>query len=102
MNRAAKALAAVTGLLCAAFGAADDREDYNRRAARADMAAFGDLDLNRDGRLTWEEVRHDLNFGPRFADVDINRDGVITGEEMRRYIEQTYQVTLEPPLERPR
>jgi Ca2+-binding EF-hand superfamily protein len=74
--------------------AADDRETYNRRVAEADMAAFRTLDLNRDGVLTLEEVRADLNFGPRFNDIDIDRDGVITPEEMRRYIEQTYGVTI--------
>jgi len=80
-------------LVAATFAAsADDREAYNRRAANADMAAFRALDLNGDGLLTPDEVRGDLNFGPRFNDVDINRDGIITPEEMRRYIEQTYGV----------
>lgn len=74
--------------------AADDRDDYNRRAAEADMAAFRLLDLNRDGVLTLDETRADLNFGPRFNDIDIDRNGVITPEELRRYIEQTYGVTV--------
>lgn len=73
--------------------AADDRTDYNRRAADADMAAFRQLDLNGDGRLTQEEAKGDLNLGPRFNDIDINRDGIITPEEMRRYIERTYGVS---------
>lgn len=73
--------------------AADDREAYNRRAAESDMAAFRALDLNRDGVLTHDEVRGDLNFGPRFNDIDIDRDGMVTPAEMRRYIEQTYGVT---------
>jgi hypothetical protein len=73
--------------------AADDRADYNRRAADADMAAFRQLDLNGDSRLTQDEAQSDLNLGPRFHDIDINRDGVITPEEMRRYIERTYGVS---------
>jgi hypothetical protein len=81
---------ALAAMLSAA--AADDREDYNRRAADADRAAFHALDLNRDGVLERDEVRGDLNFGPRFNDVDINRDGVITPAEMARYLEQTYGV----------
>lgn len=72
--------------------AADDRADYNRRAADADMAAFRELDLNGDGQLTQDEAKSDLNLGPRFNDIDINRDGIITPEEMRRYIERTYGV----------
>ena len=70
--------------------AADDRSEYNRRAAQADAAAFHRLDLDRDGRLTADEARPDLNFGPRFNDVDINRDGIVTQDEMRRYLERTY------------
>lgn len=83
-------------LLLAAWSlsvAADDRADYNRRAADADMAAFRQLDLNGDGQLTQNEAQSDLNLGPRFNDIDINRDGVITPEEMRRYIERTYGVS---------
>lgn len=72
--------------------AADDRADYNRRAADTDMAAFKQLDLNHDGRLTENEARPDLNLYPRFRDIDIDRNGVITLEEMRGYIERTYGV----------
>jgi Ca2+-binding EF-hand superfamily protein len=75
---------------CLAPAAADDKAEYQRRAAAADQAAFRDLDLDRDGRLTLEEVRSDLNFGPRFNDADVNRDGVVTPDEMRRYLEQSY------------
>jgi Ca2+-binding EF-hand superfamily protein len=71
---------------------ADDRTDHNRRAAEADQAAYRQLDLNGDGRLTPEEVRGDVNFRPRFDDVDTNRDGTITPDEMRRYLEQTYDI----------
>lgn len=69
---------------------ADDRAEYGRRAAAADMAAFRQLDLNGDGRLTREEATGDVNFAPRFNDMDINRDGVLTHDELLRYIRQTY------------
>ncbi|HKA46317.1 MAG TPA: hypothetical protein VKF40_30270 [Burkholderiales bacterium] len=83
----------VVAALLAAFSsltAADDKADYNRRAAAADAAAFTQLDRDGNRALTPDEVRSDLNFGPRFDDADVNRDGVITAEEMRRYLEQTY------------
>ncbi len=89
-----RTLAAVLLAAAASTVAADDRAEYNRRAANADMAAFRQLDLNRDGRLTEDEARADLNFYPRFRDIDINRDGVITPEEMRRYIEQAYGIQV--------
>lgn len=83
-----------TTLLALVFSSAlaDDRADFNRRAAAADAAAFRQLDLNRDGSLSRDEARGDLNLGPRFNDVDINRDGVVTQDELGRYIEQTYGV----------
>jgi len=88
----------MTALLCAASaGFASDRDEFHQRAARGDMAAFRSLDLDGDGRLTHDEVRPDLNLGPRFDDADINRDGVIDGDEMRRYIEQTYGVSQPAP-----
>lgn len=87
------AICAVALATVAAAAAADDRAEYYRRAATADLAAFRALDLDRDGRLGREEARGDLNLGPRFDDIDINRDGVITAEEMERYIVQTYRVS---------
>jgi EF hand domain-containing protein len=75
---------------------ADDRAEYNRRAAAADETAFRQLDLNGDGKLAKDEVRSDVNFGPRFDAADINRDEVVTADEMRRYLEQTYGVTGAP------
>jgi Ca2+-binding EF-hand superfamily protein len=73
---------------------ADDRETYNRRAAETDLAAFSLLDLNRDGVLTLDEVRADLNFGPRFNDIDTDRNGAITREELRSYIGRAYGIVV--------
>lgn len=85
--------AGVSTVVCA-----DDRSDYNRRAAERDAALFSELDRNGDGMLTREEVQADLTLGPRFDDPDIDRDGVVTREEMRRYIERTYGVQLQLPV----
>lgn len=89
-----KAITWLVLVLAMSAAVADDRETYNRRAAEADLAAFRVLDLNRDGVLTFEEVRPDLNFGPRFNDMDIDRNGVVTREELRRYLDQTYGVVV--------
>jgi hypothetical protein len=85
---------AIVLVLAMSAAVADDRETYNRRAAETDLAAFRLLDLNRDGVLTFDEVRADVDFAPRFNDMDINRDGVVTREELRRYIEQAYGVVV--------
>jgi hypothetical protein len=81
-------------LVIATAAVADDRETYSLRAAETDLAAFRQLDLNRDGMLTQDEVLADLNFAPRFNDMDINRDGIVTPEELRRYIERAYGVLV--------
>jgi len=76
----------------AASGAlAQDREAYNLKAATADLAVFHKH--ARDGVLKREDVRSDLDFGPRFDQVDFDRDGVVTAAEMDRYIRQTYDVS---------
>jgi hypothetical protein len=95
----------VIAALVAACGtaSADDRADYNRRAAERDVALFSALDLDGDRVLTRDEARPDLTLGPRFNDADINRDGVVTREEMQRYVDQQYgtsgAVTV-PPAQR--
>lgn len=73
---------------------AGDMEDYNRRAAERDMATFHAY-AGADRVLTPQAIRGELDLGPRFNDIDINRDGRITVEEMKRYIEQKYHVRLE-------
>lgn len=80
------------GLLaaCISGAGADDKADYERRAAASDMALFQSLDRNSDGRVTTAEAHGDLNFGPRFDDMDINRDGVVTMEELQRYVGQQH------------
>jgi hypothetical protein len=71
---------------------ADDRSNYNARAAADLVALFGTLDRNADHRLTREEATGDLNMEPRFNELDGNRDGVITRQELNDYIELRYAV----------
>ena len=69
---------------------ADDRAEYNARAAARLGGLFQAMDRNADGVLTREESKGDLDLGPRFDDIDINRDGLVTREELDGYIERRY------------
>lgn len=80
-------------LLASTMGAgADERVDYNRRAAARDLTLFHELDRNRDGAVTRLEARGDLNFLPRFNDMEVDMDGVVTEAELHRYLEIQYGV----------
>jgi hypothetical protein len=83
---------AVTCALGVTASFASDADDYLRRAAQRDVAMFDALDRDKDGRLTIEEVRGNIDLEARFNDIDINRDGVITREELALYITLRYGV----------
>lgn len=69
---------------------ADDRADYNKRAAERDLALFASLDRDADGTVTREEAEGDLTLGPRLVDADIDRDGRVTRDEIERYVARRY------------
>lgn len=73
---------------CATVTAADDKANYDRRAAAGYLSLFQSLDRNADGAVARLEAQGDLNFSPRFDDMDTNRDGVVTQMELQRYIER--------------
>jgi hypothetical protein len=73
---------------------ADDRSDYNRRAAARDLALFHSLDRNADGAVTRLEAQGDVNFLPRFDAMEVDMDGIVTAAELHRYLEQQYGVQL--------
>jgi hypothetical protein len=77
-------------LACAMGAGADDRSEYNRRAAARDLSLFHSLDRNGDGAVTRLEARGDINFLPRFDDMEVDMDGVVTTVELHRYLEQQY------------
>jgi len=58
--------------------------DYLKRVADNYRAAFSAHERSRV--VTRAAVRGDLFFEPRFDDIDINRDGVITREELERFL----------------
>ncbi len=82
------------GALCVGAAVAAAPPDYLRRAAQQDEASFRVLDRDQDGRLTLEEARGNNDWQARFNDIDINRDGVITREELARYIAARYGIAL--------
>jgi hypothetical protein len=87
-------------VLLAAFAVeagADDKADYDRRAADRYTSLFQSLDRNGDGVVTLSESQGDLNFGPRFDDMDINRDGVVTKIELQGFIEQYHGTNTGAP-----
>lgn len=77
---------------CALSAGADDKSDYERRAAARDLSLFHALDRNGDGAVTRLEARGDINFLPRFNDMEVDMDGVVTKAELQRYLEQHYGV----------
>jgi hypothetical protein len=75
---------------CVAETSADDRSEYNRRAAARYVALFQSLDRDGDKTITKVEAQGDLNFGPRFDDMDIDRDRIVTLAELQRFIEREH------------
>ena len=101
MKNTLRAAAATFLLMAQCMGAvADERADYNRRAAETDMSVFRELNRSGTGFLTREEIQGDMRLGPRFNDIDVNRDDVVTPQEMQRYLEQTYGVQPPPQASR--
>ena len=96
------AAALLLSVHCAGVLAADDKDTYNRRAAQTDMSLFRELDRSGNGLLTREDTRGDMRLGTRFDDIDSNRDGIATMQEMRIYIRQTYGVLPAPESGRSR
>ena len=61
---------------------ADDRSEYNQRAASLFSSVFETLDRDTDRSVTLSEARGDLTFMPRFDDMDINNDGSLSQDEL--------------------
>ncbi len=72
-NRAFPQLAAMTLAISAALG--------TMPATAADNAKFEQLDRNRDGVLTRDEVRHLRDFARAFSEADEHKDGKLDAAE---------------------
>jgi Ca2+-binding EF-hand superfamily protein len=70
---------------------ADDRADFNRRSAERYIAMFRLADLNKDNVVTVGEAQGIIELQAHFNDIDSDRDGDITWEELTRYIEATFR-----------
>jgi hypothetical protein len=79
-----RAILIVVAAFAASMAFAQAPADYLKRVADHYRAAFSAYE--RDGVVTRSAVRGDLFFEPRFDDIDINRDGVITREELERFL----------------
>lgn len=96
MKSACQVGALVLLAACAVGAGADDKSEYNRRAAVRDLSLFQSLDRNTDGAVTRLEAQGDINFLPRFDDMEVDMDGVVTTVELQRYLGQQYGVRNRP------
>ena len=94
MTKLLAGIFAAAVFLSAGGASADDRQDYNRRAAERFAGLFQTLDRDADGTVTRTEAHGDLIFVPRFDDMDINRDGIVTREELQRFVQQQFEIQL--------
>ena len=69
---------------------ATDRETYNQRSAERFVAMFRAADVNGRNTISREDAGSSIELVARFDDVDINRDGIITWEELTRFIDVNF------------
>ena len=70
---------------------ADDRADYNRRSAERYIAMFHLADVNKDNVVSQGEAHGTIELEAHFNDIDVDRDGNVTWDELTRYIEITFR-----------
>ena len=70
---------------------ADDRDDYNRRSTERFVALFRAADVNRDNAVPRDEAEGTIELTTRFNDIDINRDGIITWDELTLFVDSHYR-----------
>jgi hypothetical protein len=80
----------VAACLCAQ-AVADDRADYNQRSGERFIAMFRLADYNRDNVVTVDEAQGIIELQYRYDDIDTDRDGRITMDELTRHLAATYR-----------
>ena len=71
--------------------AADDRDDYNRRSTERFVSLFRAADVNKDNVVSREEAEGTIELVTRFNDIDITRDGLITWDELTIFVDRNYR-----------
>lgn len=70
---------------------AADRQEYNRRSAERYISMFRMNDVDADNVVSRHEARTTIELTARFDDIDISRDGYITWAELTRYIDANFR-----------
>lgn len=90
MNTRHWCAAFIAAWLCG-VAVAGDREDYNQRSADRFVEMFRAADLSGKNAITRDDAAPVIELITRFDDIDINRDGVITREELIRFIDANFR-----------
>ena len=79
-------------LACVSTAAsADDRDDYNRRSVERFVALFRAADINKDNVVSRDEAEGTIELVDRFNDIDVTRDGFITWEELTLFVDSNFR-----------
>ena len=70
---------------------ADDRDDYNRRSTERFVALFRAADINKDNVVSRDEAEGTIELMTRFNDIDVSRDGVITWDELTLFVDSRFR-----------
>lgn len=82
LTRTARMILSVTALAWAIpLAQADDKATEDKARARVGNAKFIELDVNRDGFLSQDEVKSIRGYAGPFKEADANRDGKLDATE---------------------
>jgi EF hand domain-containing protein len=69
-----------------AWGQPGQPANYQQRLQQQYRDLFATYDVDHDGVLTRDEARASNRLAPVFDSMDINRDGKVTDEELARWL----------------
>ena len=82
LTRTARTILSITALAWAIpLAQADDKAAEDKARARVGNAKFIELDVNRDGYLSQDEVKKIRGYAGPFKEADANRDGKLDAGE---------------------